>query len=248
MQTAGEQSQTYLVYVDDSGDERHDVLITFCVPLTAWAGVLGYWKSFRRTMERQWGIPRRVEFHSVEMVSRGRGTLPDPAEPEGAGRVYPQEVLIGRGQVVDRIGLYRLALTRIAEMNGGNRQFGVRLHIIRKHAANGSAFLYRPLVHQLQEWLRSFGHWAIVWVDGTDPAKESELRVVHRALDLHERRILEDASLRDSVHSHFLQIADVCAYAAFKDMQYTAKVEERKRLGTALDIVRGFATITDLNE
>lgn len=242
MATVLRTSTTYLVYIDDSGDSHHDVLAAVCVPVDSWAGVLGFWKGFRRQVERQWKIPTRVEFHSNQIVSRSKAPLPDPAHP-GEGVKFLERAAMKDGKTVDRIDLFRLALHRVADMNTGQRDFGVHILCVRKGVANGQGHLHASILRWLQDLLTKAESWGIVWVDGTAPNKETELRGVHRALDLRSRRVLEDASGRSSLHSHFLQMADVCAYAAFKDQQYTEGSETRRRLGTAFDILSSCAQV-----
>lgn len=236
---------TYLAYLDDSGDESHDILAALLVPVESWGGVIGYWKAFRRNMAKVWKFPPSVEFHSVEILHRGGVTelvdsvidreLADAEHPGGRYGVYtyPSTSVLADGTTATREDLFVSAVTRLAEMNTGGRAFGVRLIVLFARRASGSAKLHALMLLRLQEFLVEDGSYAIVWSDGTDPAKESELRASHRRLDAHTRRILEDVVPRDSKHSHFIQMADVCAHAALRALRGEEGVETRRRLANA---------------
>lgn len=58
-------------------------------------------------------------------------------------------------------------------------------------------------------------------------------RQVHRELAITTRRIIEDEVLRDSAESHFIQMADACAYAAF------FYLKTQRTQNTYFDLIRG---------
>ena len=63
----------------------------------------------------------------------------------------------------------------------------------------------------------------------------SHLRAAHRALLIKHRRIVEDAALRRSSDSQLLQMADICAYAAFQSLQGKRNPAFASRYETLLD-------------
>lgn len=233
---------TYLIYIDDSGDEHHDVLAAFCIPVETWGPVIGYWKAFRKQMNRQWGVPPSVEFHSQELLRRRSSTLLDHVKMENGQPKeyeYPQQIELPGGQVMTREELFIGAVTRLAEMNTGDRSFGVRVLATHAPAANGMSFLHEPLMELLHAFLVDDDSWAVLWVDGTDTHREERLRGHHRAPPAKSRRILEDAIPRRSTHSHLIQIADICAHAALRHIRATDGQEPRKLLGSAFSRLNG---------
>ena len=70
---------TYLVYVDDSGDETQDLLTALAIPVSVWAETLQTWKEFRRWVAKRFDIPTNTELHALGLGTNsnaGRGKLP----------------------------------------------------------------------------------------------------------------------------------------------------------------------------
>jgi hypothetical protein len=83
------------------------------------------------------------------------------------------------------------------------------------------------LLPWLNSWLTVEQSWGVVWYDGTDESLIEQHRAVHRSLPA-DRRILEDVSHQSSHHSHFIQMADLCAHAAFKSIRGDDRAESRE--------------------
>jgi len=69
---------TYLVYVDDSGDETQDLLTALAIPVSVWADTLQHWKTFRLWVTRRFDIPTSTELHALDLGTNsnaGRGEL-----------------------------------------------------------------------------------------------------------------------------------------------------------------------------
>lgn len=236
---------TYLTYLDDSGDQTLDILAAILVPVETWGPVINYWKHFRRKMYRQWQIPPSVEFHSLKILHRDAQYLEDETDldpgladdehPNGQPRryPYPASIELPDGQHTNREGLFLDAATRLAEMNTGDRQFGVRLIVAAAEAPNGSARLHAPMLDYLHDFLAETNSWAILWSDGVDPSKDAVLRRLHRHLNASTRRVLEDAVPRQSTHSHFIQMADLCAHAALRHVRHERGTETRGQVRDA---------------
>ena len=63
---------TFLVYVDDSGDEHLDLLCGLVVPIAVWSETLRMWLEFRRRLLQLYAIPVSYELHASKFL-QGRG-------------------------------------------------------------------------------------------------------------------------------------------------------------------------------
>lgn len=62
-------SRTYLIYVDDSGNEDVGWLWSgLAIPFDLWTEYLGRWLAFRRWLFSKHGIPANFEFHSQAWI------------------------------------------------------------------------------------------------------------------------------------------------------------------------------------
>jgi hypothetical protein len=64
------EGTTWLVYVDDSGDENHDLLVALCFPVADGAAYLATWKRYRVYLFKKVSFPLGCEFHSNEFLKR----------------------------------------------------------------------------------------------------------------------------------------------------------------------------------
>jgi hypothetical protein len=196
----------YLIYVDDSGDHRHDLLVALCIPAVSWTVHLRDWKKYRQYLRRSFGLPPVVELHATEWLRRTDFTVADPVA--GVDVKIPASVQRGAGELT-RDDVFVKGLKTIASM-GDVRVIGTYAPV-----ASGSGGLYGRLVELIEEFLAQEEAMGIIWFDGTDPALETVLRQHHRTLDIGSRRVLEDPVPRSSAHSHLIQMADVAAYTLF---------------------------------
>lgn len=204
-------STTFLVYVDDSGDEDHDLLAALCIPIQEWANVLITWKKYRSWVERWLKLPPTVELHGVDLL--GRGVMQALDHVTGEEHNIPEVTKYSTGKQVRRSEVFQSGLASIGSC------VNCRLLVCYEQAANGTANLYeRVLVPWLNEWLATERSWGVVWYDGTDLALIERHKATHRNLPL-DRRVIEDASHQLSHHSHFLQMADLCVHGAYKTIR-----------------------------
>ena len=200
---------TWLIYVDDSGNEEHDLLSAVCIPIEDWLGYLAEWKKYRRYVQKKIGLPPSIEIHGEEMLHRGdlvvldeEGqplTIPEQRDPESP------------------------STARTAVFDAGLRTIGsfstIRLLTVYAPVANGKGGLYEGLIDWLERWLAWNDGYGLVWFDGTDQGLDRVRRAVHRGLPIADRRVIEDPTGRDSRHSHLLQIADMVVHTAFKGIR-----------------------------
>ena len=182
---------TYLVYVDDSGDETQDLLTALAIPVTAWADTLQAWKKFRSWVARRFGIHTNTELHALDLGTYsnvGRDELPS---------LKPGD----RNEITD--AAFRTIIST-AEL---------RVLTVFAPVAEGSGGLYPRLVAFVDEFCEFHDSHAVIWYDGTAENLARSNRATHRALP-YSRRVLEDPMGYDSSESHLIQISDLIAYSA----------------------------------
>lgn len=210
---------TYLVYVDDSGDEENDLLSALCLPVHQWGGYLLSWKKYRRWIERQIGLPPSVELHAEELLSRSKMHATDPIS--GQEYVIPERIERTSGQLIQRSSIFRTGMKVIGSFSEA------KLFTCWAAGPNGSTDLYaQVLLPWLEERFLVEDSWGIVWYDGTAESLVDRHRADHRSLPF-SRRVLEDANHESSQHSHFLQMADLCVHAAYKSIRADEGHESR---------------------
>ena len=203
---------TYLVYVDDSGDETQDLLTALAIPVSVWADTLQAWKEFRRWVTRRFDIPTSAELHALDLGTNsnaGRGKLP---------RLKPGDRNKITSAAFGTIG-------SIAEL---------RVLTVFAPVAEGSGKLYPRLVAFVEDFCEFHDSHAVVWYDGTAEDQARSTRAAHRALP-YSRRVLEDPRGYDSSESHLIQMTDFIAHSA-----HHAVLNDRG-IGPADSYLRGHA-------
>lgn len=182
---------TYLVYVDDSGDETQDLLSALAIPVEVWADTLRKWKGFRRWVDRKFSIPPSVELHALDLgtnAKTGRGPLAElPVGSRNKIAKAAYSTLLGTPQL--------------------------RVLTIYAPVPEGSGSLYSSLVEFIEQFCAFHDAHAIIWYDGTAESLAKVTRAAHRALP-YSRRVLEDPHGYSSADSHLIQMIDFIAYAA----------------------------------
>ena len=182
---------TYLVYVDDSGDETQDLLTALAIPVSVWADTLQAWKKFRRWVAQRFDIPTSTELHALDLGTNsnaGRGKLPALAPG-------------------DRNQITKAAFGTIGSI--------AKLRVLTVFAPvpEGSGKLYSQLVAFVEEFCEFHNSHAVIWYDGTAENQTQSTRAVHRALP-YSRRVLEDPRGYASSESHLVQMTDFIAHSA----------------------------------
>ena len=229
-------ARSYMVYVDDSGNENVGWLWTaFALPFDLWSEYLGRWLSFRHWLFRQHGVPANFELHSQAWLA---------VEPAKHTSAAGQLALVqdGHGELVDLLRRGRARRrARFEVFEKGLKTIGgftdARLFTVGSPSTSGAAklVLYDDLLCFVEDFLSGEGSHATFIVDGAHDGG-GHLRSAHRALLIKQRRIVEDAGLRRSSDSQLLQIADFCAHAAFQSVQNKTSLDEkfRRQYETAL--------------
>jgi hypothetical protein len=234
--------RSYVVYVDDSGNEKVGSLWSgLAIPHELWTEYLKRWLSFRRTLYKKHGVPASFELHAqawlaIEPIKH----IEDPEQ---------QELALGAdGQVLDLLRRSREARKQRSQLfEKGLKTMGTfteaRVFTVFKTGRRGKVALYSDLLCFIEEFLATERGHATVMVDGGHDSG-GHLHRCHRALEIGERRIVEDAGMRRSHESQLLQMADWCAHAAFQSIQEREDLDQRfhRQYETALArlIVRPF--------
>ncbi len=231
-------SRSYVVYVDDSGSEKVGWLWSgLALPLDLWTEYLGRWLSFRRWLYNQHAIPASFELHAqawlaVEPVKQTAGDQLALAVQAPGG--LPEILSRGKDERRSRFEVFEKGLKTIGTFTEA------RLFTTFTPSSTGEAkfALYDDLLCFVEDFLAAERGHATFLVDGGHDSG-GHLRAAHRALLIKSRRVIEDAGLRRSSDSQLLQMADVCAHAAFQSIQDkpTLDVKFRRHYEKTLDRV-----------
>lgn len=225
----------YLMYVDESGDPG---LINSPSPYFALSGLVLheiYWKEFlerikffRLTMRDVYGLSLRDEIHSAKYIDRGSGVS-----------------ILKHNRL--------LILKRFAECLADMPFISVTNVIINKAGKPPEYDVFsnawRALFQRFDTTLffKNFpgNHFekdsGMVFCDNTDGKKLTSLMrkmAVYNPVpyeggvgfrNIPVRNIIEDPNLRNSLHSHFIQAADLCAFLLYQ--LYCPKVYYKAKAG-----------------
>ena len=211
-------AHVHICYVDDSGDSKHGVTLTgLLIEDRDWSGVLEAWLDGRRDLHREFGVPKTAELHATKLY-KGRGEFCETAE---------QNARFGTDK---RSAAARIMLSKLAQ-HGHLQVVTLGMGEVSKPLA------YARFIAWLDEWAEDNDTYVLVMYDGQQglgdpdedlqPPRDRELwetalrdaspyREVHRSLDIHRRRVVEDVVMQDSRYSQLIQAADLVAYGAFQ--------------------------------
>lgn len=71
------ESATYLIYVDDSGDESDSFHTGILIPVRQWSSYLGQWLNYRKRLYTKHQVPTRWELHSSSWLMGKDRPVPD---------------------------------------------------------------------------------------------------------------------------------------------------------------------------
>ena len=182
---------TYLVFVDDSGDESYRLYSALFVRAEVWRDVLARWLAWRRDLEVRFEIPVLYEIHSVKFFAgRGRPSI-DASHVVNTSRALRRAIGEEALHLIADLGLRTLTVTR---------------------RGNAVRPAYAGLLRRVEQELSELESVGIVIVDGQD--EDSVYWSAHRDLPLTTRRVIEDPWMQPSHGSQLVQMADIVAYSA----------------------------------
>lgn len=202
-----------LAYVDESGDRGYSGSLTYtlgCVMLddTAWPDAFDALIAFRRFIKAQFGINVRAEIKANSLV-RGTGVCAGLGDGQRQ-RIYRQHM-----RLANKLGL---------------RCFAVVIHKgkVMKQTLDPRDIAWEFLLQRVERESKDRGVPAVIIHDeGETLAVRKLARKARRAgragsrfgtgtLAVPFRTLIDDPVPRNSNQSYFVQMADLCAYAAFR--------------------------------
>jgi Protein of unknown function (DUF3800) len=200
----------YLVYLDDSRDEKIAVATALLIPADRWNDVFKVVRQWRRDLKRSDGIYVYKELHATEFVA-------------GRGRIAPKVVSKHR-----RSQIFGEALDVVATLPG--------VALFNAIANNDEEDLaYERILNRINRTLQPdvWNSYAmLLWDEGKNaehrkltrrmrvtnpiPSKYGEWPQGTFTKNIPLDRIIEDPLFKDSAQSYFIQLVDFCAYALLR--------------------------------
>jgi hypothetical protein len=210
--------RSYLVYVDDSGNEQVGWLWSAIAhPTELWTEHLQRWLNFRSWLYRTHFVPASFELHAQVWLSANPAKNTD--EQQLARITQPDGQLVeivrqGKASRRARFEVFEKALKTIGSLPDA------QLFTTSTPDSSGPAKfeLYEDLLCFLESFFSAEQAHGTLIVDGLHDGG-GHLRRAHRALLIRRRRVVEDASHRSSADSQLLQMVDLAAYAALQSIQ-----------------------------
>lgn len=193
-----------LIYIDDSGSEPAGIVVYGWVEVdeAGWRQGLGSWLDWREAQWLEHRVGKTVEIHSTSFVNgRGRPSLDDAWNASKAARRAAFDdafARLARGPHLEVGAVY----SRTTKRRGDYRAEKMRV--------------YAELVALLDARCAHDGALGIIVMDGD--GTDQGYAQAHRALRLSRRSIIEDPLFQHSNRSHWLQMADMIAYAAYQEV------------------------------
>lgn len=205
----------YCVYIDDSGDDKHAVFSALLIHDSIWKDFFYHFKSFRSNMRARFGIYMNKEWHATDFVA-GRGKIGSRTVPKGL-----------------RNAIYQATLLLVSNYP---KPAPENLMLINaKDDKTLEIRLFERLLNRIQATSANFGNQAIIFCD---EGKELEYTRLLRKMgafnpipskfgtwldtgsstkNITTTRIIEDIVFKNSAASYFVQLADFCAFALFRN-------------------------------
>jgi hypothetical protein len=206
----------YLAYVDESGDPGETGSQTFVVACVLvhearWLGALDGLVGYRRWMRDQFGIPLRAELKANYLIRNGGPHLSAHPLSESARRAIYRQTLRLQAKLSTQVFAILIDKPKLAARGGQPlaTAWEQLLNRLERFCAYNDTRVM--VVHDQTDQLivrgkarraRRFGYVGAHFGPGT------LARPFHQLLD--------DPIPRDSRDSYLLQVADLCAYAAFR--------------------------------
>jgi hypothetical protein len=192
----------HICYLDDSGDAHHRAFSVLAIPVDEWHNSFKQIKGFRSDLKRREGIYTSKEFHATEFVA-GRGKIAPTVIPKGA-----------------RCRIFNETLDQIARLPG--------ISLFNAFARKGDELnLFERLLNRINRTMQAWDSKTILISDeGKDynglvrkmgvynpiPSMFAGGATRNMTLD----KVIDEILYKRSEDSHFIQMADFCAYALLR--------------------------------
>lgn len=196
----------FLVYIDDSGDERHRCFSALVIHETVWRESRELIRAYRRKLKQTDGVFITKELHATDFVA-------------GRGRIG--EDVVGKGR---RCQIFRETLAFIATLP--------KIQLITGFSTRSNErALFERMMNRVNRMMAEWKSRAVIICDeGKDytalvrrmsiynpvPSQYGSWPDGSKIKNIPTDRIVEDPFFRDSKQSVFIQLADFAAYALFR--------------------------------
>ena len=218
----------YLIYCDESGDEKTIVYSALAIYVAHWQNAFQRLRQFRYDLSVSDSIPVTTEFHAWKFVS-GRGNLGDQIVTKQRRNAIFRNAL----EVITTLPDARLynavfpALLAEEAFEALLESINQSMRVINSHAMiifdAGHEAMYTRLARKRQIFYPVSDQIAAV----TEP---------NRARMTDQERILEDPFYKSSDQSYFIQMADFCSYALLR-RENPLESRNRYQLNTAFALL-----------
>jgi hypothetical protein len=214
----------HFIYIDDSGDETTRAYSALAIADVDWKDVLTSIKQYRRALKAGFGIFVTAELHATDFVA-GRGRISTRTVTKAARCELFRDTLrmvaglrgIRLFNAIAPKGQERLIFERLMNrINTNMAKSGSNAIIIHDEGKDYTHLVRRLCVYNPIQSM--FGQWP-----GGSPYKNIPLD-----------HILEDIVFRKSENSYFIQLADFCAFALFRN-EHPWPAKRKYKLETAFE-------------
>jgi hypothetical protein len=191
----------HICYLDDSGDATVRAFSVISVPVLEWHECFKHVKAYRSTLKERYGIYVRKELHATEFVG-------------GRGKISPTHI-----SKEMRVTVYNECLSKIAQLPG--------IKLFNAIAPKRAEFmLFERLLNRINRTMKAWdSHALLISDEGKDYNKLVRKMGVYNPIpsqfggatqNMVLDRIVDEILYKRSQDSHFIQIADFCAYALLR--------------------------------
>jgi hypothetical protein len=203
----------YLIYIDDSGDQRASIYTALMLPVESWLHTFKDIKKFRQRLKAKYGILITKELHATDLIG-------------GRGHIYSRKLdKQTRIEIFDEVisfvsGIRDLKIFNSIKLNSKKYSWAFenlldRIERTMKEKNDNCLLICdagdEPRLKKIRRKKAIISHIPSdknvypIWIDTGKSTKNTPLE-----------HIIEDIYFKDSKHCQFIQLADFCAYAFFR--------------------------------
>ena len=191
----------HICYLDDSGDGTVRAFSVLSIPVQEWHTCFNHVKNYRRVLRDKYGVYVRKELHATEFVG-------------GRGRIAPHSI-----SKENRVRIYNQALLAITRLPG--------VKLFNAIAAKRDEYtLFERVLNRINRTMQAWdSHALLISDEGKDYNRLVRKMGVYnpipsqfggRPRNITLDRIVDEILYKRSQDSHFIQMADFCAYALLR--------------------------------